>query len=196
MKLGDIKAPKGANKERKRVGRGHGSGHVKTAGRGQKGQNSRTGGGAPARFEGGQTPIQQQLPYKRGFTNIWKARFNIVNLEQLSAIEAGSEITPDSLLAMGVLRDPGLPLKVLGTGGLKSALTINAHKVSESARQKIEAAGGTVNIIEASKEPRRSKGRTEAPVRAFKARQAANAAATANGAKPATAARPARAKKA
>lgn len=175
MKLGDIQAPKGANKDRKRVGRGHGSGHVKTAGRGQKGQKSRTGGNVPPRFQGGQTPIQQQLPYKRGFTNIWRARYNIVNLEQLSALDAGSEVTPDSLLAMGILRDSSLPLKVLGDGNLRGALTINAHKVSESARQKIEAAGGTVNIIEAPKEPRRSKGRTEAPVRAFKARQAANA---------------------
>ena len=176
MKLGDIQAPTGANKERKRVGRGHGSGHVKTAGRGQKGQKARSGSNVPPRFQGGQTPIQQQLPYKRGFTNIWKARFNIVNLEQLSAIGAGSEVTPDSLLEMGILRDPNLPLKVLGTGSLNGALTVSAHKVSESARQKIEAAGGTVNIIEAPKEPRRSKGRTEAPVRAFKARQAANGA--------------------
>lgn len=175
MKLGDIQAPRGANKDRKRVGRGHGSGHVKTAGRGQKGQKSRSGGNVPPRFQGGQTPIHQQLPYKRGFTNIWKARFNIVNLEQLAAVEAGSEVTPDSLLEMGILRDSALPLKVLGTGSLNGALTINAHKVSESARQKIEAAGGTVNIIDAPKEPRRSKGRTEAPVRAFKARQAAQA---------------------
>jgi large subunit ribosomal protein L15 len=172
MKLGDIQAPKGANKDRKRVGRGHGSGYVKTAGRGQKGQKSRSGGNVPARFEGGQTPIQQQLPYKRGFTNIWRARYNIVNLEQLSALDAGSEVTPDSLLEMGILRHAGLPLKVLGDGKLNGALTINAHKVSEGARQKIEAAGGTVNIIETPKEPRRSKGRTEAPVRAFKARQA------------------------
>src|SRR2546421_5252013 len=104
MKLGDIRAPKGANKDRKRVGRGHGSGHVKTAGRGTKGQKARTGGNIPPRFQGGQTPIQQQLPYKRGFTNIWSTRYNLVNLEQLSALEVGSTLTPDSLLEMGIVR--------------------------------------------------------------------------------------------
>src|SRR3954467_15617982 len=105
MKLGDIHAPKGANKDRKRVGRGHGSGHGKTAGRGSKGQKARTGGNVPARFSGGQTPIQQQLPYKRGFTNIWKTRYNIVNVEQLEGIEGDTEPTPEPLLAMAVVRD-------------------------------------------------------------------------------------------
>jgi len=175
MKLGDIKAPKGANKDRKRVGRGHGSGHVKTAGRGTKGQKSRTGGNVPARFQGGQTPIQQQLPYKRGFTNIWSIRYNLVNLGQLSSIEAGTALTPEKLLELGLVRDPGLPLKVLGDGELTGALHISAHKVSAGAREKIEAAGGSVTIIDAPAEPRRSKGRTEAPVRAMKARQAAKA---------------------
>src|SRR5438552_3236763 len=106
MKLNDIRAPRGANKDRKRVGRGHGSGHVKTAGRGTKGQKARTGGNIPPRFMGGQTPIHQQLPYKRGFTNIWKTQFNVVNLEQLnnSTIEANSELTPESLLDMGLVR--------------------------------------------------------------------------------------------
>jgi large subunit ribosomal protein L15 len=174
VKLNDIVATPGANKDRKRVGRGHGSGHVKTAGRGTKGQKSRTGGNVPARFQGGQTPIQQQLPYKRGFTNIWSIRYNIVNLEQLTGLDAGAEVTPASLLSSGILRDPDKPLKVLGDGELGVALTVNAHKVSEGARQKIEAAGGSVNIIEAPKEPKRSKGRTEAPVRAMKARQAGN----------------------
>ncbi|MEO5952360.1 MAG: 50S ribosomal protein L15 [Chloroflexia bacterium] len=173
MKLNDIVATPGANKDRKRVGRGHGSGHVKTAGRGTKGQKSRTGGNVPARFQGGQTPIQQQLPYKRGFTNIWSIRYNIVNLEQLTGLEKGADVTPDTLLASGILRDPEKPLKVLGDGELNVALTVSAHKVSEGARQKIEAAGGTVNIIETPNEPKRAKGRTEAPVRAMKARQAA-----------------------
>jgi len=175
MKLGDIRAPKGANKDRKRVGRGHGSGHVKTAGKGTKGQKSRTGGNIPPRFQGGQTPIQQQLPYKRGFTNIWSIRFNLVNLGQLAAVEAGTTLTPENLLEMGLLRDAEKPLKVLGDGELKGAIHISAHKVSEGARQKIEAAGGTVTILEMSDEPRRSKGRTEAPIRAMKARQAAKA---------------------
>jgi len=175
MKLGDIHAPQGANKDRKRVGRGHGSGHGKTAGRGTKGQKSRTGGNVPPRFQGGQTPIQQQLPYKRGFTNIWSTRYNLVNLGQLAGLEAGTTLTPDNLLEMGLMRDADKPLKVLGDGELKSAIHISAHKVSESARQKIEAAGGSVTIIETVAEPRRSKGRSEAPVRAMKARQAAKA---------------------
>jgi len=175
MKLSDLRMPAGSTKDRKRVGRGHGSGHVKTAGKGTKGQKSRSGGSVSPRFQGGQTPIQQQLPYKRGFTNIWKAQYNLVNLGQLSAIEAGSQVTADSLREMGILRDNVLPLKVLGNGDLKSALHISAHKVSESARQKIEAAGGTITLIETEAEPRRSKGRSEAPVRVFQARQAARA---------------------
>ncbi len=175
MKLGDIRAPKGANKDRKRIGRGHGSGHVKTAGRGTKGQKARTGGNIPPRFQGGQTPIQQQLPYKRGFTNIWSTRFNLINLGQLADVEAGTTLTPENLLEKGLLRDAEKPLKVLGDGELKVAIHISAHKVSEGARQKIEAAGGSVTLLEMAAEPRRSKGRTEAPVRAMKARQAAKA---------------------
>lgn len=172
MKLSDLRMPAGANKDRKRVGRGHGSGHGKTAGRGTKGQKARTGGNISPRFQGGQTPIQQQLPYKRGFTNIWKARYNVVNLSQLDndQVETGSQITPDSLHQMGIMRNSTLPLKILGDGDLGRALHITAHKVSESARQKIEAAGGSVTLIESEAEPRRSKGRSEAPVRARAAR--------------------------
>jgi large subunit ribosomal protein L15 len=175
MKLSDLRMPQGANKDRKRVGRGHGSGHVKTAGKGTKGQKARTGGNIPPRFQGGQTPIQQQLPYKRGFTNIWKARYNLVNLSQFGTdqIEDGSQVTPESLLQMGITRHSNLPLKVLGDGELTRALHITAHKVSESARQKIEAAGGTITLIETEAQPRRSKGRSEAPIRAQQARQAA-----------------------
>lgn len=173
MKLSDLRMPEGANKDRKRVGRGHGSGHVKTAGKGTKGQKARSGGNVPARFQGGQTPIQQQLPYKRGFTNIWKAKYNVINLGELSGVEANSQVTPESLTELGLLRDNVLPLKVLGHGDLNSALHISAHKVSESARQKIEAAGGSITLIEAEAEPRRSKGRSEAPVRAYRARLAA-----------------------
>jgi large subunit ribosomal protein L15 len=172
VKLGDIEIPSGINKDRKRVGRGHGSGHVKTAGKGTKGQKARTGGNVPPRFEGGQTPLQQKLPYKRGFKNIWTQRYNIVNVEQLASLEAGSTVTLASLLASSVLREPNLPLKVLGTGELTVALNITADKVSEGARKKIEAAGGTITLNEDRNEPRRSKGRTEAPIRAMKARQA------------------------
>src|SRR5262245_12007019 len=110
LKLSSLRAPKGANKDRKRVGRGHGSGHVKTAGKGTKGQKARSGGNVHPRFEGGQTPIQQQLPYKRGFTNIWKARYNIVNLEQLKDVDTKGDLTPESLVELGLIRDTDLPL--------------------------------------------------------------------------------------
>ena len=171
MKLSDLRSPKGANKDRKRVGRGHGSGHVKTAGKGTKGQKARSGGNIPPRFMGGQTPIHQQLPYKRGFTNIWKTRYNILNLEQLANIEGNDELTPDSLFALGLLRDADKPLKILANGELSGPIRVSAHKVSEGARQKIEAAGGTVTLLEASTEPRRPRGQSMAGVRAREARQ-------------------------
>ena len=122
MKLSDLRMPAGANKDRKRVGRGAGSGHGKTAGKGTKGQKARTGGNVPPRFQGGQTPIQQQLPYKRGFTNIWKIRYNVVNLSQLDneQVEADSQVTPDSLHKMGIMRNSALPLKILGDGDLSA----------------------------------------------------------------------------
>jgi large subunit ribosomal protein L15 len=170
MKLSDLSAPKGANKDRKRVGRGAGSGHGKTAGRGSKGQKSRSGGNTRPGFMGGQTPLQQQLPYKRGFVNIWKTRFNIVNLEQLNGLDADSEVTPESLIKLGLLRDADKPLKILGDGDVDRALRISAHKVSESARQKIEAAGGSISLIEMPSEPKRPRGTTMAPVRAREAR--------------------------
>jgi large subunit ribosomal protein L15 len=172
MRLSDVRPPKGANKDRKRVGRGHGSGSVKTAGRGQKGQKSRSGGNVPARFMGGQTPIHQQLPYKRGFTNIWKTRYNLLNLEQLGTIEGDEDLTPETLHEMGLLRDAEKPLKILGDGELSKAIRISAHKVSESARQKIEAAGGTVTLIEAPATPKRPRGQSMAGVRAGQERQA------------------------
>lgn len=170
LKLGDLRSAKGANKDRKRVGRGHGSGHVKTAGRGQKGQKSRSGGNVPPRFEGGQTPIQQQLPYKRGFTNIWKTRYHLVNIEQLSNIESDGELTPESLKQLGVLRDTDRPLKILANGEINKAIRVSAHKVSESARQKIEAQGGAVTLIETGEQHKRSRGQSQAPVRAREAR--------------------------
>ena len=112
---------------------------------------------------GGQTPIHQQLPYKRGFTNIWKTRYNVLNVGQLAELELAesAELTPDSLLEIGLVREAGLPLKVLGNGELDKAVRISAHKVSEGARQKIEAAGGTVTLLEEPAHPKRSKGRTD-----------------------------------
>lgn len=173
MKLSDIRAPKGINRDRKRVGRGHGSGNVKTAGRGQKGQKARSGGNVPARFMGGQTPIHQQLPYKRGFTNIWKVRYNLLSIKQLNSVDSDGELTPDTLFEMGLLRDREKPLKILGDGELNKAIRISAHKVSEGARQKVEAAGGTVTLIEAPAEPKRPRGQSMAGVRAGQARREA-----------------------
>src|SRR5436190_19474184 len=163
MELSDLRPARGATKDRKRIGRGHGSGHVKTAGKGMKGQKARSGGTLPPRFMGGQTPIHQQLPYKRGFTNIWKTRYNVLNVGQLAELEldGSAELTPDSLLEIGLVRDAGLPLKVLGNGELDKAVRISAHKVSEGARQKIEAAGGTVTLLEEDAHPTRSKGSTD-----------------------------------
>jgi|SRR5436190_7539062 len=163
MELSDLRPARGATKDRKRIGRGHGSGHVKTAGRGMKGQKSRSGGNLPPRFMGGQTPIHQQLPYKRGFTNIWKTRYNVLNLQQLTSLDLKKDaaVTPDSLLEAGILRDSDKPLKILANGDVTVALRVSAHKVSEAARQKIEAAGGTVTIIETEAQPKRSRGRTE-----------------------------------
>ena len=171
LKLGNLHPAKGANKDRKRVGRGHGSGHVKTSGRGTKGQKARTGGNVPARFAGGQTPIQQQLPYKRGFTHIWKTRYNLVNLEQLETLKSEGEFTPESLLKIGLTRHAERPLKVLANGEITRAIKITAHKVSESARQKIEAAGGTVTLLEAENEPKRPRGQSMAGVRARESRK-------------------------
>ncbi len=170
LKLGQLRSAKGANKDRKRVGRGHGSGHVKTAGKGTKGQKARSGGNVPPRFEGGQTPIQQQLPYKRGFTNIWKTHYHLINLEQLNTIESDSELTPESLKELGLLRDTDLPLKILANGEITKAIRISAHKVSESARQKIEAKGGAVTLIETGEQHKRSRGQSQAPVRARESR--------------------------
>jgi large subunit ribosomal protein L15 len=124
---------------------------------------------------GGQTPIHQQLPYKRGFINIWKTRFNLLNLEQLGSFEGDVELTPDSLFEMGLLRDKDKPLKILADGDLSKAIRISAHKVSENARRKIEAAGGTVTLIDMPAEPKRPRGQSMAGVRAGQARQEAGA---------------------
>jgi len=149
MELSDLHSPPGAFKKRKRVGRGPGSGTGKTAGRGQKGQKSRSGHHyMPAHFVGGQTPLQQQLPYKRGFKNNFKKVFVLVNLDQLAAIETEGDLTPDVLVAAGLIRNTRTPVKILaGEGEVTRALRVSAHKVSVSARQAIEAAGGSVTLL-------------------------------------------------
>jgi large subunit ribosomal protein L15 len=147
MKLHEIKPAPGSTKRRKVVGRGRGSGRGTTAGRGGKGQTARTGSSIPAWFEGGQMPLIRRLP-KRGFTNIFKKNYAIINIEILDRFESGQEITPALLVSQGLIRSRNDGVKVLGTGALTKALTVHAHKFSQSAAAKIEAAGGKVQVIE------------------------------------------------
>ncbi len=139
MRLHELAPAKGSKSSRKRVGRGPGSGLGKTAGRGEKGQKSRSGYSRRPGFEGGQMPLIRRVP-KRGFTNIFRAEYAVVNLAQLAGLEG--EVTPELLAARGLAR-AGRPLKVLGDGEVAAPLTVRAHKFSKTARAKIEAAGGT-----------------------------------------------------
>lgn len=135
----------GAKKDARRVGRGHGSGRVKTAGRGTKGQKARAGGNVNPRFEGGQLPLVQRLPYKRGFHNPFRVEYTVVNLDRLLQVEGNEAITPQRLLQSGILRNLNKPLKILGGSASVAwdrSITVVAQKFSASARTKIEAAGG------------------------------------------------------
>ncbi len=149
MQLHDLKPNPGAKKDRKRVGRGTGSGSGKTAGRGTKGQNSRSGGGVRPYHMGGNLPFFRKLPFLRGegFTPVNRVRYAEINLERLVDFDADVEITPESLLAAGIIRDLDKPVKILGRGEIKKALKIKVHKVTEGARQKIEKAGGSVETL-------------------------------------------------
>ena len=147
MKLNDLRPDRGSKKERKRVGRGTGSGRGKTAGRGTKGQNARSGGGVPPYFEGGQLPLARRLPYKRGFNNPNKVIYQPVNVRDLAGFEEGTEIDPVVLTVVGILKAPNEPIVILGDGEIDVALTVRAHRFSSSAREKIEAAGGKVEIL-------------------------------------------------
>jgi len=147
MDLSDLRPADGANRDRKRVGRGAGSGHGKTSGKGQKGQKARSGPGPARWFEGGQLPIQKRMPYKRGFTNIFAAQWEEVNLDRIAALGV-SEVTPEVLYEKGVTRGLEFPVKVLGNGELTSAVKVSAHAFSESAKSAIEAAGGSVETVE------------------------------------------------
>lgn len=155
MKLHELAPNPGARKERKRLGRGIGSGLGKTSGKGHKGQNARAGGGVRPGFEGGQMPLMRRLP-KRGFSNEpFKVTYEVVNLEALERFEAGTVVTPELLEETRVCKNAVKGVKVLGTGEITKALTVRAHKVSESAKAKIEAAGGKVEVIgEATEEVR------------------------------------------
>ena len=145
MNLSNIRAPKGSSEKRKRVGRGMGSGMGKTSTRGHKGQGSRSGSRLMRGFEGGQMPLHRRLP-KRGFTNIFKKEYTVVNLSRLAEL-GETTITPDVLYSKGVLKSRKGLVKILGVGELSSALTVQAHKFSESAQEKITKAGGKAEVI-------------------------------------------------
>ena len=145
MNLSTVRAPRRANEKRKRIGRGMGSGMGKTSTRGHKGQGSRSGSRMMRGFEGGQMPLHRRLP-KRGFTNIFKIQYAVVNLEQIAGL-GESTITPELLRERGVVSKRTLPIKILGDGALKSAVTIQAHGFSKSAQEKITAAGGKAEVI-------------------------------------------------
>jgi large subunit ribosomal protein L15 len=147
MRIHDLRPNRGSKKKRKRVGRGISAGQGKTAGRGTKGQGARSGGGKGQYFEGGQLPLVRRLPVKRGFTNINKITYTPVNVGKLEGFEVNTEVNPSYLAANGLLKKTRDPVVILGDGELSVALTVNAHRFSASAKEKIEAAGGTVNII-------------------------------------------------
>lgn len=146
MRLEELKPAAGATKKAKRVGRGVGSGSGKTAGKGHKGQKARSGGVKGAGFEGGQMPLQRRIP-KRGFTNIFRREYSVVNLQDLEAMAGSDPITPEMLMQKGLIKDMKTGVKVLGMGELKAKLTVRAHKFSKSAVEKIQAAGGKVEVI-------------------------------------------------
>ena len=145
--LGNLSPAPGSNIRKKRLGRGPGSGLGKTSARGGKGQTARKGGGIRAGFEGGQTPLYRRLP-KRGFTNPFRAEYNIINLSALDRFDAGTKITPELLDKAGLIRDLGNPIKLLGKGELKKKFSIALHKVSASAKAAVEKAGGSVEVKE------------------------------------------------
>ncbi|TET80501.1 MAG: 50S ribosomal protein L15 [Anaerolineales bacterium] len=148
MKLHDLKPPTGATKRRKRVGRGYAAGQGKTAGRGTKGQGARAGSGGKLYHQGGNLPYFRRLPLKRGFTNFRRVTWNEINLDRLEGFAAEAEVTPESLKEAGLVRNLRNPVVLLGRGEVSTPLKVRLHRVTRSAQAKIEAAGGTVEIIE------------------------------------------------
>ena len=147
MEQNELKPPFGAKHNRKRVGRGDGSGHGTYSGRGCKGQKSRSGGGVRLGFEGGQLPLIKRLPRKRGFVNIFREEYSIVNIGKLNVFEANSEVTPQTLLNVGLIKSLNNPVKILGDGEIDRPLKVKANKFSSTAQGKIVAAGGSVEGI-------------------------------------------------
>ncbi len=146
MKLHEMKYNEGARQDRKRLGRGQGSGQGKTAGKGHKGQNARSGGGVAIGFEGGQTPLYKRIP-KRGFTNMNRKEYAVINLDTLNKFEDGAVVTPELLKECGIVKKQLDGVKVLGNGTLEKKLEVRCHKISESAKAAIEKAGGKVEVI-------------------------------------------------
>ncbi len=147
MRQDELSPAPGSRKNRKRVGRGDGSGHGTYSGRGSKGQKSRSGCKMRPGFEGGQLPLIKRLPQKRGFVNIFRVEYNIVNLNKLNIFEPGSEVTPEVLVAAGVVKSLRHPIKILAEGDINHPLIVRANKFSAAAKAKIEAAGGKVEEI-------------------------------------------------
>ncbi len=155
MKLSDLRPPKGATKNKTRKGRGIAAGKGKTAGRGTKGQGARAGGVKGPYFEGGQLPLVRRLPHVRGFNNIYRQEFQVVNLDSLETkFDANAQVTPDVLLSQGLIKDTKR-VKVLGRGEITKALQVSAHSFSDSAKEKIAAAGGTVTELAWTRPPRK-----------------------------------------
>ena len=150
MKLHDLQPKEGSKKDRKRVGQGIAAGQGRTCGRGQKGQNARSGGGTRLYHQGGNLPFFRRLPFIRGegFTPLHRVEYNEVNVDQLAGFPAGSEVTPDTLAESRLLREPKLPVVILARGEVSVALKVRVHRISKSAQIKIEAAGGTVEVIQ------------------------------------------------
>ena len=149
MKINDLKPDAGSRKKKRRVGRGISAGQGKTAGRGTKGQGARRGGGKGRYFEGGQLPLVRRLPFKRGFTNLFRVEHQEVNVDSLqAAFEKGGDVTPAALAEKGLIRDEHEPIVILGRGELKAKLNVQAHRFTKSAQQKIEDAGGSVTTLD------------------------------------------------
>jgi large subunit ribosomal protein L15 len=148
VRIHELQPPAGSTRTSIRIGRGHGSGKVKTGGKGTKGQNARAGGGVPPYFEGGQLPLIRKLPYRRGFRNPFRVEFRVVNVRDLAQFPEGSTVGPEEFELAGVARGKKGPVKILGEGDLSIKLTVRAHKFSAGAREKINFAGGTAEIIE------------------------------------------------
>ena len=147
MRQNELSPAPGSKKDRKRVGRGDGSGHGTYSGRGVKGQKSRAGFKMKPGFEGGQLPLIKRLPRKRGFVNIFRTEYNVININKLNMFESGSEVTPERLVAAGLVKSLRHPVKILAEGDINQPLLVKAHKVSAAAKAKIEAAGGRVEEV-------------------------------------------------